>query len=269
MPLYKAATGGSPGGSDTQVQFNDSSSFGGDAGLTYNKTTNVLTNTGGGLVVSQGTITDPLSALSITATWNDAADTFYGIFQNITNTNSASASRLLELQVGGAQKASVTRDGWFRATVGTNSGDVMFGSLNGLYGMNVLTTDGGVYFVQNGAGKAAVVINTFKVTSAGYLGFTSGDIEQSVTTALYQNAAGVVEVNNGTAGTYRDILVRSIIIDGAPSTAGAGQIAIGADTRTTIGANGGASALTANPVGYIDINVAGSSYQIPYYSRGA
>ena len=32
-----------PGGSDTQVQFNDSGSFGGDAGLTYNKTTNVLT----------------------------------------------------------------------------------------------------------------------------------------------------------------------------------------------------------------------------------
>lgn len=35
--------GGSPGGSDTQVQFNDGGSFGGDADLTYNKTTNVLT----------------------------------------------------------------------------------------------------------------------------------------------------------------------------------------------------------------------------------
>jgi hypothetical protein len=35
--------GGSPGGSDTQVQFNDSSSFGGDAGFTYNKTTNRAT----------------------------------------------------------------------------------------------------------------------------------------------------------------------------------------------------------------------------------
>jgi hypothetical protein len=38
---------GTPGGSDTQVQFNDASAFGGDAGLTYNKTTNVLTITGG------------------------------------------------------------------------------------------------------------------------------------------------------------------------------------------------------------------------------
>ncbi len=35
--------GGTPGGSDTQVQFNDGGSFGGDAGMSYNKTTNTLT----------------------------------------------------------------------------------------------------------------------------------------------------------------------------------------------------------------------------------
>ena len=38
--------GGSPGGSDTYVQFNDSGSFGGDSGLTYNKTTDSLTIAG-------------------------------------------------------------------------------------------------------------------------------------------------------------------------------------------------------------------------------
>ena len=38
-----ASGGGTPGGADTQVQFNDSSSFNGDSGLTYNKATNVLT----------------------------------------------------------------------------------------------------------------------------------------------------------------------------------------------------------------------------------
>jgi hypothetical protein len=40
---------GTPGGFNTQVQFNDSSSFGGDAGLTYDKTTDVLT--AGGLLL--------------------------------------------------------------------------------------------------------------------------------------------------------------------------------------------------------------------------
>jgi hypothetical protein len=35
--------GSTPGGSDTQVQFNDGGSFGGDSGLTFDKTTNALT----------------------------------------------------------------------------------------------------------------------------------------------------------------------------------------------------------------------------------
>ena len=34
---------GTPGGSDTQVQFNDGGAFGGDANFTFNKTTNTLT----------------------------------------------------------------------------------------------------------------------------------------------------------------------------------------------------------------------------------
>lgn len=34
--------GGTPGGNDTEVQFNDLGSFGGDPGLTYDKTTNIL-----------------------------------------------------------------------------------------------------------------------------------------------------------------------------------------------------------------------------------
>lgn len=44
--LSSSGGGGSPGGSNTQVQFNDSAAFGGDAGLTFNKTTKALTLTG-------------------------------------------------------------------------------------------------------------------------------------------------------------------------------------------------------------------------------
>lgn len=39
--------GGTPGGSDTQVQFNDGGAFGGDAGLTYAKATDILSVVGG------------------------------------------------------------------------------------------------------------------------------------------------------------------------------------------------------------------------------
>lgn len=62
--------GGTPGGADTQVQFNDGGAFGGDAGLTYNKTTDLLTGVGfsGTSVVVRGsgsgaaTITAPAAA---------------------------------------------------------------------------------------------------------------------------------------------------------------------------------------------------------------
>lgn len=46
--------GASPGGSDTFVQFNDGGLFGGDAGLTYNKTTDVLSVTGAVNVATGG-----------------------------------------------------------------------------------------------------------------------------------------------------------------------------------------------------------------------
>ena len=41
--VAQSGGGGTPGGSDTQVQFNDGGSFGGDSGFTYNKTTDELT----------------------------------------------------------------------------------------------------------------------------------------------------------------------------------------------------------------------------------
>jgi hypothetical protein len=63
--------GGSPGGANTQVQFNDSGSFGGDAGLVYNKTTNVLTVTSGGVTLTSSpinkvTITPPATGSTLT-----------------------------------------------------------------------------------------------------------------------------------------------------------------------------------------------------------
>ena len=50
-------SGGTPGGTDTQVQFNDSAAFAGDAGLTYDKNLDLLkTGLLGGKVTSAGSI---------------------------------------------------------------------------------------------------------------------------------------------------------------------------------------------------------------------
>lgn len=46
----------------------------------------------------------------------------------------------------------------------------------------------------------------------------------------------------------------------------ANEIGLGRSTLTNIGANGAASAPTANPLGYLKINIAGTLAQIPYYN---
>ena len=50
-----------------------------------------------------GTVTVSTPMLTGTATWNASGISFYGIFQNITNTASAAGARHLELQTGGTE----------------------------------------------------------------------------------------------------------------------------------------------------------------------
>ena len=67
--LSWASVAGIPGGSTTQVQFNDSGVFGGDADFTYNKTTNILTAAGGfssAGTYNNVTITAPASSATLT-----------------------------------------------------------------------------------------------------------------------------------------------------------------------------------------------------------
>lgn len=93
-------SGSSPGGSDTHVQFNDSSAFGGDAGLTFNKTSNILTVTGGVVV---GTSLELVAAAMPSSGSFTAGDYVR---------NSAIVVRY------GLKKQRLR--GWFRATTGSN-----------------------------------------------------------------------------------------------------------------------------------------------------
>jgi hypothetical protein len=81
---------GTPGGANTQVQFNDAGSFGGDAGFTYNKTNNTLTVsnsiaagnsiTGVNLAVTDATVYNNVAATNINAS-------NITLSANITNAN--------------------------------------------------------------------------------------------------------------------------------------------------------------------------------------
>ena len=61
---------GTPGGANAQVQFNDAGTFGGDAGLTYNKTTDTLT---AGTYVGSGSGLSAIAGANVTGTVANAA----------------------------------------------------------------------------------------------------------------------------------------------------------------------------------------------------
>ena len=82
---------GSPGGANTQVQFNDEGNFGGDAGFTYNSVTNVL-SVSGNIVANNFTGSGNITIATITANGNVTANFFVGNGSQLTGIAANSAN---------------------------------------------------------------------------------------------------------------------------------------------------------------------------------
>ena len=117
--------------------------------------------------IDQGTLTDDAQALNITSTWNDAADTFTLIKADVTNTASAAGSKLLDLQVGGVSKFSVSNTGVATSSLGADYAS-LFPSLLRFYDNSVgvlAQINSGNPYVSNGA--------AFQLGSLGALSWQS------------------------------------------------------------------------------------------------
>lgn len=181
--------GGTPGGSDTQVQFNDGGAFGGDSGFTFDKTNNTL-GLGGGTI----TASDPI--IDMAQTWNNAAVAFTAFKANVTDTASAAASLLMDLQVGGSSKFSVNKAG-----------------VASLLGLNFPRLFGGEYIALAnefyvGAGAGLVISKNFPAISWATVAGTS---ISSVDLVVTRDAANTLAQRNGVNaqtsriyGTYTD-----------------------------------------------------------------
>lgn len=116
---------------------------------------------------------------------------------------------------GGAFGSAVTID--TSGTLGVQAGSyanpaLRFGDLRGFY-----ASSNGIIFRENGGG-VPFGIDTgtalgIQLTNGSMLGW--GAAMGSADTGVARNAAGVVEVNNGTLGTFRDLLLRYITIGGS------------------------------------------------------
>jgi hypothetical protein len=84
--------------------------------------------------------------------------------------------------------------------------------------------------------------------------------------ALKRSGAGLLAVLADDSA-YANLYALNHMSTGAAASVGAGIIAYGGTTATTVGAAGGASALPATPTGYIIVNVAGTQMKVPYYAN--
>jgi hypothetical protein len=74
------------------------------------------------LTASSGTITASAPVLDLAQTWNASGTTFTALRVNVTNTASASASNLIDIQLGGTTRMMLKRDGVLHLGQFTNSG---------------------------------------------------------------------------------------------------------------------------------------------------
>lgn len=197
--------GGSPGGSTKQVQFNSSSSFGGATGFEYQSgaSPNVL-------IVSQSATYVPLCV--------KGAASQTGNLQEWQNSSSTVI-------------ASVTPAGRVQCTY--NEGFHFLYSGSSL--ANILANSGAIQVTFSGTACGSFLVG-YSLPSDKQIRWANGTGNptswSTFDVGLSRNAAGVVEVNNGTTGTFRDLILRNIGVNGAVSAGGGVGIVFIANATT-------------------------------------
>lgn len=179
---WAAATGnggnGTPGGANTQVQFNDAGVFNGNAGFTYSKSNNTLTI--GNVVANYITATFNANANIVYANY------LYGDASNVTNVTSALRSQT----VTNAAQPNIT-------SVGTLTNLAISGNITGANWINAS------YFAGNGHNlfglPAANITGTVaNANFAAYAGNVTVASQPNITTL--GNLTSLVVIGNTTLG---------------------------------------------------------------------
>jgi len=232
---WATVSSGSPGGSDTQVQFNDGGSFGGDADFTWNKTTNTLTIAGinfgrGGGAVSANTAIG-YQAINGTATGNN--NTAVG-FQSLLALSSGGANTAY-----GAYSGDSINSGSHNVVLGYNAGQtISSGNYNIAIGSDALGNANPSSSV--GIGYRAGRYSTSSVIAIGHEALAENTSGAEHVAIGFQALDAIITNNNNTAvGHYA--LSGSIADDNTAFgnraainlTTGSGNTAIGSSAFST------------------------------------
>jgi hypothetical protein len=226
----------------------------------------------GAIDITSPTLSAADTLLNISSTWNNAGATFYGIDLDVTNTASASTSRLLNLSVGGTDKFNVDLDG----NVYVAGGIISYGS-SAITNILDNTTD--AYVVREGTNHYIDID-----TNDGAEKLTLGNNITSVDIVIEDNTTDAFVVKEGTnqyiaidttdgvelltIGTANVDIDRDLNVDGGDITTNQTTFNLlntnattvnfaGAATSIDIGASTGTTSINNNLDVDLDLNVDG------------
>ncbi len=186
--LSASGGGGTPGGSDLELQFNNAGSFGGMTGTAWNNTNRTLT-------VTSPTLTTNQPSLTLNQTWNNVSVVFGVLDINATNTASNNGSSAIVTRVNGNPGVRI---GAQEVNAGRN---ILFADANaGITSANftqitIRTRNENSVLISNGD----ITIGNSQGASIGF-----GATSASRDTALFRDAANIIGHRNGTnAQTFR------------------------------------------------------------------
>lgn len=184
----------------------------------------------GSTVLTGSTVTTSQPLFDLTQTWNAGAVTFSGIKLNITDTASAAASLLLDLQVGGVSKLKIDKNGYMSGERFTQTATYAFVSKG---------TVGGISAFDSSATNEFARISTsglMLLQSTGILFGTNG----SGTVDTYLTRRGAANLRFGAADAAAPVaqtLSVQSVVAGTSNTAGA-DLTITGSQGTGTGAGG-------------------------------
>jgi hypothetical protein len=234
-------------GATTQVQFNDAGAFGGDSGLTFNKTTDALS--AGGFIPTSSTV--PANGVylpaanSVGVATNGTGRLFVDASGNV-GINAASPAGRLGVDgavVIGNQLSTGTTTGTLRAVQSTSSvylqtglnttagssADLVFSNINASNEWMRLTA-GGRLAIGSSAPTELLSIGSGTVNGRTAVGGSSLSLLAGGYTAT--GAGSSIELGNGhgNSGDVASWLIRSVVVDGAGPTIKNNQLTF--STRT-------------------------------------
>lgn len=136
----------------------------------------------------------------------------------------------------------------------TTGGNLTFaGAINGDGSLHLATTNSLAMIVANSSSLSVFSLDTsgkvINAVNGTFLRWYSDNF--STQTALVRGDTGAA-------------LFATLAVSGGTPTVLAGQVGLG--TTTAASATAGAATLPANPVGFLEVNIGGTMYKIPYYA---